>query len=113
MTDNMKKFLEAISGDKDFVEKLKQAPDAATAIALAKEKGFDLTEEDLKPAEGMQEISDDEIEAVAGGKDCYCVLGGGGEESKDERTCACFLYGEGKYDNGDYRCGCAGYGQGD
>ena len=115
MTENMKKFVEAISGDKEFVEKLTQAKDAAAVIALAKEKGFILTEEDLQPASGIQEISDDEVEAVVGGKACYCVLGGGGEESKNkgERTCACFAYGEGLYDNGNYRCGCAAYGQGD
>ena len=120
MTDNMKKFLEAISGDKEFTEKLKTAPDAATAIALAKEKGFDLTEEDLKFAEGIQEISDDEAEAVAGGKECYCFAGGGGVSSQsDEGQCACVGYGTGKCWKGSgkdrreiERCGCAAYGQG-
>ena len=70
MNEKMKQLLETVSGDAEFTEKLKNAPDAAAIIALAKEKGFDLTEEDLKPADGIQEISDDEIESVAGGKKC-------------------------------------------
>ena len=96
MNEKMKQLLETVSGDAEFTEKLKNAPDAAAIIALAKEKGFDLTEEDLKPADGIQEISDDEIESVAGGKKCYCFTGGGGEETKEnEGICACVLIGMG------------------
>ena len=48
MTDNLKAFLEAASKDKELLEKLKTAGTPEAVIALAKEKGFDLTAEDLK-----------------------------------------------------------------
>ena len=99
MTDKMKQFLEAVSGDKEFIEKLTQAPDAAAVITLAKEKGFNLAEEDLKQNTQIQNIADDELDAVAGGsgKDiCVCVAGGGGTAGYKERTCACVVYGQGE-----------------
>ncbi len=67
-------------------------------ITRAAELGIELTAADF---EQKQELSDDELDAVAGGKagGCGCpLLGGGG--GKDE-------------DNGKtYGCGCVGYGQG-
>ena len=46
-------------------------------IALAAENGFTLTQEDLKQEPASGEISDDELEAVAGGKTtCNCFFGG-------------------------------------
>ena len=118
MTDNMKQFLETASRDKELIEKLNQAPDMESVIALAKENGFTLTEEDLRPKEGIQEISDEEIEAVAGGKKCYCFTGGGGEKTEEnEGVCACVLFGLGEqYKDGKWigdRCGCfySGIGQ--
>ena len=64
-------------------------------LALAKEQGCELTAEDLKkqPAE---QLSDDELETVAGGKKCYCALGGGGTGDGNEDTCACVVAGAGK-----------------
>ena len=67
MTENMKKFLEAVSQEKEFTEKLTKAETVEAVIALAKEKGFTLTAEDLKPQAG--ELNDDELDAVAGGED--------------------------------------------
>ena len=64
MTNNLNAFLKAVSGDKEFIEKLKKASPEAI-IALAKEKGFALTTDDLKKAAG--ELTDSELEAVAGG----------------------------------------------
>ena len=111
MTENMKTFLEAVSGDKAFIEKLEKAKDFKTVIALGEERGFTLTEEDLKPDAGIQNISDDEVEAVAGGKVCVCVVGGGGEASPGEGVCACVIDGFGF--RGDYgRCSCLGAGYG-
>ena len=78
MTDNMKKFLEAVSQNKECIEKLKKAETPEAVIALAAEKGFTLTQEDLKRESATGEISDGELEAVAGGKTCACFFGGGG-----------------------------------
>ena len=71
-------------------------------ITLAKEKGFDLTAEDLNQKAPSGELSDDELDAVAGGKACGCALGGGGEIS-------------GKHEYGhiiDDVCACVGFGMG-
>ena len=118
MTDNMKKFLEEASKDSEFSEKLKKTETPEEIIALAAEKGFALTPEDLKnepPA--VAELSDDELDAVAGGKKCYCAVGGGGEKSSGETTCACVAQGMGyiydEYGEKRLRCVCplGGYGE--
>ena len=48
----------------------------AKMIELLKEYGVELTSEDLKAPSG--ELSDDELEVVAGGGVCICPLVGGG-----------------------------------
>lgn len=111
MSENLKKFLEKVSEDKALAEKVSAEKDAAALIALAKEMGFELTEEDLKkPAE----LTDDELDTVAGGGDvsCACALGGGGTKDSNDKTCACVLAGAGYAKNGRERCVCgfAGYG---
>ena len=113
MTDNSKRFFEEISDDKEFMEKLAKAPDKEAVIVLAKEKGFTLTEEDFEAYAGIQEVSDDELEAVAGGYECYCVAGGGGkaDDKKGETACACVMVGFGlRAGNGRCSCLAAGYG---
>ena len=106
MTDCMKQFLEEASKDKDLIEKLNNAETSEEVIALAAETGFTLTEEDLKPDAGIQDVSDDELDAVAGGKACYCAVGGGGEADSNEKVCACVLVGAGEMADGKDRCAC-------
>ena len=112
MTDNMKKFLEEASKDKEFIEKLQKAETPEAVIALAKEIGFELTTDDLKSKETISEISDEELEAVAGGKICFCELGGGGTGDDNEKTCACVLGGGGEWKDGNCRCACVAVGEG-
>ena len=114
MTDNMKKFLEAVSRNKESIEKLKKAETPEAVIALAAENGFTLTAEDLKPEPTTGEVSDDELNAVAGGKDCGCFLGGGGEATGKQGVCACVAAGAGMGPNGDadIRCICPVFGAG-
>ena len=60
-------------------------------IEILKEYGVVLTAEDFKAPEG--ELSDDELNAVAGGGGCGCpVVGGGGG---DEIICVCIAGGTG------------------
>ena len=66
MSENVKRFLEAVSQDREFLEKINEAATTEAVIALAAEKGFTLTAEDLKPA-ATGELSDDELDGVAGG----------------------------------------------
>ena len=112
MTENMQKFLEAVSKNEELTEKV-GTMGQDELIALAKELGIELTAADLeKPA--VQELSDDDLDAVAGGGDvsCACAMGGGGTKDGNDKTCACVLAGAGYSKNGGERCVCgfAGYG---
>ena len=60
-------------------------------IELLKEYGVSLTAEDFKAPEG--ELSDDELNAVAGGGGCGCGVAGGG--GGDEIICVCVAGGTG------------------
>ena len=51
MTDNLKKFLEAVSQDKELTDQFTKAETPEAVIALAAEKGFALNLEDIKPEE--------------------------------------------------------------
>jgi bacteriocin-like protein len=60
-------------------------------------------------------LSEEELQQVVGGKQCLCVLGGGGTGNGSyDSTCACVLGGAGMTDlgGGDTRCMCpaAGFG---
>ena len=111
MTENMKKFLEAVSQREDLLAKINDMG-KEELLALAKELNVELTEADLvKPA---QELSDDELDTVAGGSDvsCACAMGGGGTKDTNDKTCACVLAGVGYDKGGSERCLCgfAGWG---
>ena len=58
-------FLEAIKADAGLQEQLKAAGDADAVVAIAKAAGFLISAEELKRAQA--EISEDELEDVAGG----------------------------------------------
>lgn len=111
MTENMQKFLTAVTQNDEMYSKLNEAT-KEDLIAMAKELGIELTEADFeqKPAE----LNDDELDAVAGGGDvsCACAMGGGGTKDSNDKTCACVLAGAGYAKSGRERCVCgfAGYG---
>jgi hypothetical protein len=54
---------------------------------------------EIKADELGKELCDDEIEAATGGGDCFCLVGGYGKRSSDEkkynrvRTCVCVVFG--------------------
>lgn len=111
MTENLKKFLEAVSKDTELTAKVGNMG-MEELLTLANELGIELTESDLaKPA--VQELNDGELDAV-GGVDvsCACALGGGGTKDNNDRACACVIAGGGLTDSGRERCVCgfAGYG---
>lgn len=103
MTENMKKLLELASNNRELAEEFRDA-DKEKLIRLAKEQGIELTEADFEKSEN--ELPDDELEAIAGGK-CVCALGGGGEGNGYDKTCACVLGGAGKCRYGATRCACS------
>jgi len=112
MSDNMMKFLTAVSRDSELTAKVGNMG-MEELLALAKELGLELTEADLtRPA--VQELNDDELDAVAGGVDvsCACAMGGGGTKDNNDKACACVICGGGFTKSGRERCVCgiAGYG---
>ena len=109
MTDNAKKFAEAVSKNEAMKKELEALGknDVVAVIKVAAKHGFTLTEEDFK-AEAMEELDEDELEAVAGGV-CVCLVAGGG--TGWGKQCACVIGGKGTNDSGTL-CGCAIVGAG-
>lgn len=114
MTENMKKFLEIVSTDEENLRAFKdisklEGDEAKKAITkFAGERGILLVEADFVPDEPPTgELSDDELEAVAGGGTCACVAVGGGKKDKDTNDKACACVGSGLGDGGSFwRCVC-------
>ena len=71
--DQLKAFLEKVKGDTSLQEKLKAASDADAVVSIAKEEGFSISIDDIKALlelsdeAGDVELSDEELEGVAGG----------------------------------------------
>ena len=63
--EQLKAFLEKIKTDASLQEKLKAAADNDAVVAIAKVAGFSISTDDLKKAQS--EISEEELEGVAGG----------------------------------------------
>jgi predicted ribosomally synthesized peptide with nif11-like leader len=68
--EQLSALLAKLKDDAGLQEKLKGAGDLDAAVATAKEAGFDVSKEDwLKhTAKQTLELSDEELEGVAGGK---------------------------------------------
>ncbi|QBE68871.1 hypothetical protein SynWH8101_1285 [Synechococcus sp. WH 8101] len=64
--EQLKAFLEAVKADAGLQEKLNAAKDADVVVAIAKAAGFVISAEELKKAQ-VAEISEEELEGVAGG----------------------------------------------
>ncbi len=72
--EQLKAFLEKVQGDTSLQEKLKAAADADAVAAIAKEAGFSISADDLTKVQS--ELSDEELEGVAGGCGCYSGVAG-------------------------------------
>ena len=68
--EQLKAFLEKIQADPSVQEKLKTAADSDAVLAIAKGAGFMICADDLKNAQS--ELSEIELEGVAGGQDSDC-----------------------------------------
>ena len=111
MTENLQKFLTAVTQNDEMYGKINGAA-KDELIAMAQALGIELTEADFE--QKTAELNDDELDTVAGGYECYCELGGGGKADLDEKTCACVMGGGGEWTDGKCRCACviAGGGRG-
>ena len=65
--EQLKSFLEKVKADASLQEKLKAAADADAALAIAKEAGFAITAEDIQSMKSATDLTDEELEGVAGG----------------------------------------------
>ncbi|MEL7622574.1 MAG: Nif11-like leader peptide family RiPP precursor [Clostridiales bacterium] len=101
--ENIKKFYEALAQDKAMQERAKVLNDTkpgeeaeafAAIVAFAAQEGYSFTTAELAEYNKAQskELSDDELEAVAGGATCVCVFVGSGGNGL---MCACVVGGVG------------------
>ena len=65
--EQLKAFLEKVKADTSLQEKLKAAADSDAVLAIAKEAGFAITAEDIQSIQSATDLSDEELEGVAGG----------------------------------------------
>ena len=65
--EQLKSLLDKVKTDTGLKEKLKAAADADAALAIAKEAGFAITAEDIQSMQSATDLSDEELEGVAGG----------------------------------------------
>ena len=66
--EQLNAFLEKVKSDAELQEKLKASADANAVVAIAKEAGFSITAEDIQSMQSATvELSNDELEQVAGG----------------------------------------------
>ncbi len=93
MTDNAKKFLEFASKNEAIKAEFKGAKSPEDMHKVAKTHGFELTAEDFRPSK-MEELSEDEMKAVAGGSFMFCS--DPGDVETHNLVCSCTEYGEGK-----------------
>ena len=63
--EQLKAFLEAVKADAGLQEKLKTAKDADAVVEIAKAAGYAISVDELKKSQA--EISEEELEGVAGG----------------------------------------------
>ena len=68
--EQLSALLAKLNGDAGLLEKLKGASELDKAVAIAKEAGFDVSKADWLKHQAKQtlELSDGELERVAGGK---------------------------------------------
>ena len=67
--EQLKPFLEKVKGDSSLQDKLKAAKSPEDVVSIAKEHGHEFT------ADKITELSEEELEGVAGGG---CAVAGGG-----------------------------------
>lgn len=117
MNKNLKKFMEEVTKEEKLRNRVIQInkdyedkdDNIRELITFAKEIGINLNVEDFEP-EDVEELSEEELDSVVGGKmvdyglswkhayssDCFCAVGGGGTADSMQKTCACVVGGAGE-----------------
>ena len=77
--EQLNAFLEKVKGDTSLQEKLNAATTPGAAVEIAKEAGFSITAVDIQSMQSETvELSDEDLEGAAGGRNCRPGLGNGG-----------------------------------
>ena len=76
--EQLKAFWEAIQADAGLQQKLQGVTEPDAVAAIAKEAGFSISAEEIKKVAGDRiELTDEQLEAVAGGNShCMCCAPG-------------------------------------
>ncbi|RPJ85495.1 MAG: Nif11-like leader peptide family natural product precursor [Acidobacteria bacterium] len=127
--ENLRKFYEAVINDESLKARLlvigsshgDQTPSQAEQdeiweneiLPLAESEGFEFTLKEVKEFQASNrptagKLTDEELEAVAGGIRCFCFYGGGGVKTDENQACGCFWNGWG--DGMDCHCNVWGAG---
>ena len=130
--EDVTRFYNDLVNDKDLQQKAAELgqkygdvkPDEAEIVAeivkLAQASHYSFSAEEVKEYMEIHKsrvLSDDELEAVAGGSAsadgwelCFCPLAGGGTKHSEGCTCACVIVGAAQVDKNSYSriCGLAG-----
>ena len=69
--EQLEAFLEKVKANTSLQENLKTAADSNSVVEIAKEAGFSISAHDLTKAQS--EISEEELEGVAGGQRTRCL----------------------------------------
>ena len=73
--EQLKAFLEKVKGDTSLQEKLKAAADSNAVVEIAKEAGFMISAEEIQSMQSESvELSDEELEGLAGGATPWGIL---------------------------------------
>ena len=75
--EQLKGFLEAVNADAGLQEQLKAAADTDAVVEIAKATGFVISAEELEALalQAQAEMSDEELQGVAGGGEGAAVVG--------------------------------------
>jgi predicted ribosomally synthesized peptide with nif11-like leader len=68
--EQLKAFMAAIQADAGLLQKLLGATEPDAVAAIAKEAGFSISAEEIKKAQSEFELTDEQLENVAGGFAC-------------------------------------------
>ena len=71
--EQLKAFLEAVKADAGLQEKLKAAKNVDAVVEIAKAAGFAISADEIQKSQA--EISEEELESVAGGGNDFCRKG--------------------------------------
>ena len=73
--ENAQAFIENVKNDEDLQKRLSEAQDKESKLEIARQDGFEFTEEEFKKA--TERLTDEELEAAAGGQagsSLICVI---------------------------------------